>query len=157
MIGLIDSWLKKRSSKGGREWGYYNVPSRIIIEKMLERDENNDIPDYKFFCFNGKAKYLYVMIDYVDAHSRIGVFCTIGNNNWIAAKVNLDHHNILGNSSLLGPGVMTSGLVKIGSNSLIGAGTSIIPSVTIGDNCLVPAGSVIVNDIPDGTRLKIKA
>lgn len=95
--------------------------------------------------------------NFIDAHCRIGVFCNIGNNNWIAAKVNLDHHNILGNSSLLGPGVMTSGLVKIGSNSLIGAGTSIIPSVKIGDNCLVPAGSVIVNDIPDGTRLKLKA
>lgn len=70
VMGVIDSWSKKRSSKGGREWGYYNVPSRIIIEKMLERDENNDIPDYKFFCFNGKAKYLYVMIDYVDDHSK---------------------------------------------------------------------------------------
>ena len=94
--------------------------------------------------------------NFIDAHSRIGVFSTIGNNNWIAAKVNLDHHNALGDSSLLGPGVMTSGLVKIGSGSLVGAGTSIIPSVVIGDNCLVPAGSVIVNDISDGTRMKIK-
>src|SRR5699024_2999656 len=40
----------------------------LVIEKLIERDKNNDIPDYKFFCFNGKVKYLYTMIDYTDNH-----------------------------------------------------------------------------------------
>ncbi|MBX9974447.1 ATP-grasp fold amidoligase family protein [Cytobacillus firmus] len=64
----IREWMNKRKANYGREWCYYNVQSRIIIEKLLERDENNDIPDYKFFCFNGKVKYLYTMVDYVDNH-----------------------------------------------------------------------------------------
>ena len=65
---IINNWMTRRKVNYGREWCYYNVPSKIIIEELIERDENNDIPDYKFFCFNGKVKYLYTMIDYVDNH-----------------------------------------------------------------------------------------
>lgn len=65
----LNKWMAKHTPKYGREWCYYNVSSKIIVEKLLERVENNDIPDYKFFCFNGKVKYLYTMINYVDDHS----------------------------------------------------------------------------------------
>lgn len=64
----IKGWVSKQRIHYGREWCYYNVQPRIIIEELIERDENNDIPDYKFFCFNGKVKYLYIMVDYVDNH-----------------------------------------------------------------------------------------
>lgn len=63
-----DKWLKTKSIKYGREWSYYNIQPRLVAERLLERDENNDIPDYKFFCFNGEVKYLYTMIDYTDNH-----------------------------------------------------------------------------------------
>ena len=66
----IRLWLKNSDYKLGREWSYYNVESKIIIEKLLDRDENNDLPDYKFFCFNGKVEYLYTMINYTDDHSK---------------------------------------------------------------------------------------
>lgn len=65
----LRSWMKRKVVNYGREWSYYGVEPRIIVEKLLERDENNDLPDYKFFCFNGKVKYLYTMVDYVDNHS----------------------------------------------------------------------------------------
>jgi hypothetical protein len=65
---IIIKWTKIRKTDYGREWCYYNVKPRIIIEELIERDENNDIPDYKFFCFNGKVKFLYTMVDYVDNH-----------------------------------------------------------------------------------------
>lgn len=65
---IAGKWLLDTKSKYGREWSYYNYKPRIIIEKLLERDENHDIPDYKFFCFNGEVKYLYTMIDYTDNH-----------------------------------------------------------------------------------------
>lgn len=65
---IIKVWASKQRIHYGREWCYYNVQPRIIIEELIERDENNDIPDYKFFCFNGKVKYLYIMVDYVDNH-----------------------------------------------------------------------------------------
>lgn len=42
----------------GREWVYKNVKPRIIAEQYLE--ENNELTDYKFFCFQGEPKILYV-------------------------------------------------------------------------------------------------
>lgn len=66
----LKSWMKKNYINYGREWAYYGVKPKIIVEKLLERDSNNDLPDYKFFCFNGKVEYLYTMINYVDDHSQ---------------------------------------------------------------------------------------
>lgn len=66
----LNKWMEKKKINSGREWCYYNIPSRLIIEELIERDENNDIPDYKFFCFDGKVKYLYTMIEYVDDPSK---------------------------------------------------------------------------------------
>lgn len=40
----------------GREWPYKSVPHRIIAETFLEPDpETNDLPDYKFSCFDGQV------------------------------------------------------------------------------------------------------
>lgn len=41
-----------------REWPYKNVKPKIIAERLLENSE--EILTYKFFCFNGKARLLYV-------------------------------------------------------------------------------------------------
>ena len=60
----------------GREWCYEGANSKIICEKLLPRDYRNDLPDYKFFCFDGKVEFLYVMIDYTDNHEngKMGFF-----------------------------------------------------------------------------------
>ncbi len=41
-----------------REWCYKDLPRRIIAEKFL--DNADLLVDYKFFCFNGKPKFLYI-------------------------------------------------------------------------------------------------
>ena len=43
-----------------REWPYKNVDKKIIAEEFLEDSVTNELRDYKFFCFNGEAKYLYI-------------------------------------------------------------------------------------------------
>ena len=55
---LMKKWTKKESNGGGREWVYYKEKPRIIIEKYIKAD---DLIDYKFFCFGGKAYYLYII------------------------------------------------------------------------------------------------
>ncbi|MDP5274738.1 ATP-grasp fold amidoligase family protein [Chengkuizengella axinellae] len=65
----LEIWLRPKKRTVYREWGYYNIKPKIVIEKLLERDSNNDLPDYKFFCFNGKVFCLYTMIDYIDNHA----------------------------------------------------------------------------------------
>ncbi|WP_434167458.1 ATP-grasp fold amidoligase family protein [Peribacillus frigoritolerans] len=61
-------WLRPKKKSVYKEWCYYNIKPKIVIEKLIERDLNNDLPDYKFFCFNGKVYCLYTMIDYTDNH-----------------------------------------------------------------------------------------
>lgn len=60
----------------GREWCYKNRAPKILFERLLPRDDRNDIPDYKFFCFNGKVFCLYTMMEYTDNHEkgRLGFF-----------------------------------------------------------------------------------
>lgn len=46
----------------GREWPYKNVRRRILAEQYME-DESGELRDYKFFCFDGKVKCLYMATD----------------------------------------------------------------------------------------------
>lgn len=44
-----------------REWPYKDVPHRILAEQYVDPNpETNDLSDYKFFCFDGKVKALFV-------------------------------------------------------------------------------------------------
>lgn len=45
-----------------REWPYKNVTPRIIAEQYME-DETGELRDYKFFCFNGEVKALFIASD----------------------------------------------------------------------------------------------
>lgn len=52
--------LKRNFYYSGREWPYKNVKPRIIVEKYLEDKKINELRDYKFFCFNGEPKIMYI-------------------------------------------------------------------------------------------------
>lgn len=71
-------WFNSNSSSYGREWCYYDIKPRIVFEELLPMDERDDLPDYKFFCFDGEPYCLYTMIDYTKNHEngKIGFFDT---------------------------------------------------------------------------------
>ena len=49
-----------------REWPYKNVPRKIIAEKYMKEEANNGeecLTDYKWFCFNGQPKLVYISKD----------------------------------------------------------------------------------------------
>lgn len=46
----------------GREWPYYSGKKhRVYVEEYMDVPEG--LNDYKFFCFNGKVEFLYVVTD----------------------------------------------------------------------------------------------
>lgn len=55
----IDKCMKNNYYYKHREWVYKNIKPRIIIEKYME-DNNSIMRDYKFFCFNGEPKLMYL-------------------------------------------------------------------------------------------------
>lgn len=47
-LRLLREWLKQKKRKSeGREWIYYDSKPKIIAEKVLPRNNENDLPDYK--------------------------------------------------------------------------------------------------------------
>lgn len=46
-----------------REYPYKNVKPRIIAEKFMVDESGTELKDYKFFCFDGKPKMLYIATD----------------------------------------------------------------------------------------------
>lgn len=63
IIKRVNSWRNKKLYIVSREWAYKGAKgSRIVVEKFLEDTSNSDgsINDYKFLCFDGKFRYLWV-------------------------------------------------------------------------------------------------
>ena len=59
----INKSLKKNFYYIGREWPYKNIVPRIIIEKYMVDESGYELKDYKFFCFNGKVKMMFIATD----------------------------------------------------------------------------------------------
>lgn len=56
--------LKQDYYLTGREWPYKDVPRKIIAEKyMVDASNCGELTDYKFFCFNGVPKFMYISND----------------------------------------------------------------------------------------------
>ena len=46
-----------------REYPYKNIKPRIIAEKYMVDESGTELKDYKFFCFDGEPKMLFVATD----------------------------------------------------------------------------------------------
>ena len=43
-----------------REWPYKDIKRRIIAERYMKDGADKDLTDYKFFCFHGEPKIMYI-------------------------------------------------------------------------------------------------
>ena len=59
----INKSLKRNYYWANREWPYKDVKPRIIAEKYMVDESGYELKDYKFFCFNGEMKLLFVAKD----------------------------------------------------------------------------------------------
>lgn len=53
-------YLNRSQFYGGREWPYKNVPRKIVAEQYMLDESGTGLNDYKFFCFSGEPKFLFV-------------------------------------------------------------------------------------------------
>lgn len=54
---IMNIWLHNNIYWPGREWPYKNMKPRLIVEEFMT-DKSGLLMDYKFFCFNGEAKFI---------------------------------------------------------------------------------------------------
>ncbi len=66
---FLSSKLGKKFVNPGREWAYTGIQKpRVIIEKLL--GDGTGVEDYKFLCFNGKFRILWIDKDRYINHRR---------------------------------------------------------------------------------------
>lgn len=56
---LMNSWLKRKMAYYAFELHYKDIPPLLIAEKYIE-NVDGDVYDYKFLCFDGEPRYLWV-------------------------------------------------------------------------------------------------
>jgi hypothetical protein len=61
---LASSWFRQNLGFERGEWGYRDIPRRIMFEELLE-DDGRPPTDYRFHCFNGEPRYLSVTVDQI--------------------------------------------------------------------------------------------
>lgn len=66
----LSKCLKHNFYYQGREWPYKNVKPRIYAEKYMSDPNEEQLSDYKVFCFNGVPKIIQVDYDRYTGHKR---------------------------------------------------------------------------------------
>ena len=59
----INKSLKHNFFYEHREYPYKNIKPRIIAEEYMVDESGTELKDYKFFCFDGKCKMLFIATD----------------------------------------------------------------------------------------------
>lgn len=59
----LKKFQKRKYYYQSREWPYKNVKPRIIAEKYMIDESGYELKDYKFFCFDGIPKILFIASD----------------------------------------------------------------------------------------------
>ena len=70
----IEKCLKHNYYLQGREWPYKNVKPRIIAEEYMEDSQTGELRDYKFYTFNGVAKYVMINTDRAEGRTKADYF-----------------------------------------------------------------------------------
>ena len=60
---IINGCLRNNYYWGQREWPYKGVRPRILAEKYMVDESGYELKDYKWFCFNGEPKALFIATD----------------------------------------------------------------------------------------------
>lgn len=89
----IDNAIKKMRKWGNTkyylsnsEMQYKYIKPKIIVEKLLETYDGSIPEDYKFYCFNGTAKYALVCIGREKGHPKF----YFHDREWNLARINKD-------------------------------------------------------------------
>lgn len=62
----ISKTLARNYYWAGREWPYKDVKPRVLAEQYMQNENERDLTDYKFYCFNGEPRFLYISVGLED-------------------------------------------------------------------------------------------
>lgn len=68
IIKTLKKWLKEDYYKIKKENQYKGIKKKILIEQYI-KNENNDLQDFKFYCFDGKIEFIEVDFNRFSNHT----------------------------------------------------------------------------------------
>ncbi len=60
-IRTLDGWMQENYYEQAQEWGYRDIPRRILVEEFLRGRDGGVPEDYKLFVFGGQPRLLKVI------------------------------------------------------------------------------------------------
>ena len=88
-IKQLKKWGKCKYWLPHSEMQYKYAPKKIVCEKYLN-DGNGKLPcDYKLYCFNGTAKYVFLCMERETGHTKFYFF----DRDWNLCRLNKDSMN----------------------------------------------------------------
>ena len=66
--------MKRNFFWESREWPYRSLKHRIIAEPYLVDEATGELTDYKFFCFDGVCKAMFVATDRQSGHTKFDFY-----------------------------------------------------------------------------------
>ena len=95
-IKLMRRAMKQNIYRQSLEWPYKNVSKKIFAEQFMEdKPDVADLPDFKWYCFNGDPKYCQVIKDR-KSNETIDFFDTDWNHQeFIGLNPNVTHAKVL--------------------------------------------------------------
>lgn len=73
IIKKCKGWLNSSIYLIAREWHCKDIPPKIVIEKLLTKDDEKVPDDCRFYCFNGKVEFIQMDVNRFENHER-GIF-----------------------------------------------------------------------------------
>lgn len=80
---MLKKWMMMKIGEETTEFHYQGIPPRLIAEEFVEQSEEDNkistsLIDYKIWCFNGKAHYIWTCINRVIGCTYVSMF----DRNW---------------------------------------------------------------------------
>lgn len=60
VLAKLRKWLGENYYWGAREYHYYHIPRRVLVEEFLDDGEPDGPLDYRIFCFSGEPEIIQV-------------------------------------------------------------------------------------------------
>lgn len=98
-VNKLKKALKKNGYWYGREWPYKNITPKVFAEKYMSNDSVNEeigsLLSYKFYCFDGEPRFLYVGVDRIENGNKGELLCTYYDTEWEQPPFNRPDHRTL--------------------------------------------------------------
>lgn len=77
-----------------KQWAYKDIRKCFFVEQYVEDENTHDLPDFKFYCFNGKVKCIFVGRERFS--NKDGVLVNLYDCEWNRMPFEHNHENFNG-------------------------------------------------------------